>query len=126
VLRQQHAAARLKLAHVLILGWLHTGVPSNRLELNGRVAATLSSPVLAVIDARAGATAGSLFNIASIAIDNLRGCGAEVLGVALNRVCPNCFCHQAAGSKGESIGKGPALNGTSVSICTWPCRTRQQ
>ena len=79
-------------AFMLTLALPHAGVPSNRLELNGRVAATLSSPVLAVIDARAGATAGSLFNIASIAIDSLKGCGAEVLGVALNRVCRDSIC----------------------------------
>ena len=72
---------------VSTLALFSAGVPSNRLELNGRIAATLSSPVLAVLDARFGATAGSLFNTASIAIDSLRSVGADVLGVALNRVC---------------------------------------
>ncbi len=61
-------------------------MPSNRLELNGRLAMTLSSPILAVLDARPCATAASLFNTASIAINNLRDAGAAVLGVALNRV----------------------------------------
>ena len=84
-LRAPEQTMKLHLCSCLVL--LRAGVPSNRLELNGRVAATLSSPVLAVLDARAGATAGSLFNTASIAIDSLKGCGAEVLGVALNRVC---------------------------------------
>ena len=80
-------------------------MPSNRLELNGRIAATLSSPVLAVLDARAGATAGSLFNTASIAIDSLRSTGAEVLGVALNRVRMSCISLQSNGSTvGEETG----------------------
>ena len=90
LVRQTHVSSggrATRNAFMPMLTRLHSGVPSNRLELNGRVAATLSSPVLAVIDARAGATPGSLFNTASIAIDGLKGCGAEVLGVALNRVC---------------------------------------
>ena len=67
-------------------------MPSNRLELNGRLAMTLSSPILAVLDARAGASAASLFNTASIAINNLKDAGADVLGVALNRVCIPLRC----------------------------------
>ena len=72
-------------------------MPSNRLDLNGRIAATLSSPVLAVLDARSGATAGTLFNTASIAIDSLKSCGADVLGVALNRVRLACTTSHAQG-----------------------------
>lgn len=62
------------------------GVPSNRLELNARVAATLESPVLMVLDALEGTTPDDVANSALIAARDLQQERAEVLGLVLNRV----------------------------------------
>ena len=61
-------------------------VPSNRLELNARVAATLSTPVLMVLDALEGSTPDTIASSALIAAQAIEREHAEVLGLVLNRV----------------------------------------
>lgn len=69
------------------------GVPSNRLELNARIAATLSTPVLMVLDALEDDSPQDVANSALIAKRAIEHAHAEVLGLVLNRVSRTCPCH---------------------------------
>ena len=75
---------------VIVEGATLEGV-ANQLELNGRFAAELSSPVLMVLDFHRDehATAADVFNRALIARGDLLAEHADVLGVVLNKVPPS-------------------------------------
>ncbi len=61
-------------------------MPGDRMELNARLAATLSSPVLMALDMHRGQTPRDLANSANIARNMIQEEGAEVLGLIVNQV----------------------------------------
>lgn len=86
------------------LGWCCTdgklNVPGNRLELNGRIAATLAAPVLMVLDAWDDINVDDLVDKALLSKNGLEEQRCEVLGLIVNKVneshtwcrrCESCF-----------------------------------
>ena len=63
-----------------------SGVPGDRLELNAKLAAALSSPVLMALDAQTGRSATDMARSAAIAANVCREEHADVLGLVVNRV----------------------------------------
>ena len=61
-------------------------VPGNRLELNARMAASLDSPVLMVLDANSATGVDDLVNKALVSRNGLTEERAEVLGLIVNKV----------------------------------------
>ena len=61
-------------------------MPSSRLEVNGRIAATLAAPVLMILDAGQGALQRDLTTSALLAKHTLELQRAEVIGVIVNQV----------------------------------------
>ena len=61
-------------------------MPPNCLELNGRIAATLSAPVLMILDAGRGAPHPDMATNALLAKHILESQRAKVTGLIVNRV----------------------------------------
>lgn len=64
-------------------------VPGNRLELNGRIAATLPAPVLMVLDAAEDIGVDDLVDKALLSKNGLEEQRCEVLGLIINKVSCN-------------------------------------
>lgn len=62
-------------------------MPGNRLELNGKIAATLTAPVLMVLDAADDLSVDDLLDKALVSKNGLEETRCEVLGVIVNKVC---------------------------------------
>ncbi len=60
-------------------------VPGNRLELNGRIAATLAAPVLMVLDAGDDISVDDLIDKALLSKNGLEEQRCEVLGLIVNK-----------------------------------------
>ena len=61
-------------------------MPGDRLELNAKLASSLSSPVLLALDVRRGQDAAAVARSATIAKNTAAEEGAEVLGLVVNQV----------------------------------------
>lgn len=61
-------------------------VPGNRLELNGRIAATLGAPVLMVVDTGEDIAMDDLVDKALLSKNGLEEQRCEVLGLIINKV----------------------------------------